>query len=126
VVARIYDPGRAEVYQRLGITTVATVKWTADQVLRRILPVGAEPDFRDPSGTVRVDQVPVPDAWVGHRTVAFEDQSSSRIAWIDRLGEGMLPHHETVLQEGDLLHLVMREENAAAAYAVLERGPEEQ
>ena len=34
VVARIYDPGRAEVYQRLGITTVATVKWTADQVLR--------------------------------------------------------------------------------------------
>jgi hypothetical protein len=41
VVARIYDPGRAEVYQRLGITTVATVKWTADQVLRRLLPVGA-------------------------------------------------------------------------------------
>src|SRR5262245_37927285 len=34
VVARIYDPGRAEVYQRLGIPTVATVKWTADQVLR--------------------------------------------------------------------------------------------
>ena len=28
VVARIYDPGRAEVYQRLGIPTVATVKWT--------------------------------------------------------------------------------------------------
>ena len=58
-------PGRAEVYQRLGITTVATVKWTADQVLRRLLPAGAEPDFRDPSGTIRVDQVPVPEAWVG-------------------------------------------------------------
>jgi trk system potassium uptake protein TrkA len=55
VVARIYDPGRAEVYQRLGITTVATVRWTADQVLRRILPAGAEPDFRDPSGTIRLD-----------------------------------------------------------------------
>ena len=50
VVARIYDPGRAEVYERLGIPTVATVKWTADQVLRRILPAGTEPDFRDPSG----------------------------------------------------------------------------
>ena len=62
VVARIYDPGRAEVYQRLGITTVATVKWTADQVLRRILPAGAEPDFRDPSGTIRVDQVLGPRA----------------------------------------------------------------
>ena len=38
VVARIYDPGRAEVYQRLGIPTVATVRWTADQMMRRLLP----------------------------------------------------------------------------------------
>ncbi|GAA4128937.1 TrkA family potassium uptake protein [Nocardioides fonticola] len=125
VVARIYDPGRAEVYQRLGITTVATVKWTADQVLRRLLPAGAEPDFRDPSGTIRVDQVPVPPAWIGHRTVIFQEQSRSRIAWIDRLGEGMLPSRESVLQEGDYLHLVMREDTADHAYAVLSAGPEE-
>ena len=126
VVARIYDPGRAEVYQRLGITTVATVKWTADQVLRRMLPAGAEPDFRDPSGTIRVDQIPVPGAWIGQRTVQMQEQSKVRIAWIDRLGEGMLPHRDTVIQEGDLLHLVIREENAAHAYEVLDRGPEEQ
>lgn len=125
VVARIYDPGRAEVYQRLGITTVATVKWTADQVLRRLLPVGAEPDFRDPSGTIRVDQVPVPPLWIGHRTIELQEQSKVRIAWIDRLGEGMLPTRETVIQEGDLLHLVMREENAAGAYSIFDRGPEE-
>ena len=125
VVARIYDPGRAEVYQRLGITTVATVKWTADQVLRRLLPVGAEPDFRDPSGTIRVDQVPAPVSWVGRRTVDFQAASRSRIAWIDRLGEGMLPTRDSVIQEGDLLHLVMREENAGAAYQVINEGPED-
>ncbi len=125
VVARIYDPGRAEVYQRLGITTVATVKWTADQVLRRILPAGAEPDFRDPSGTIRVDQVPVPEVWVGHRTIDFQLQTKCRIAWIDRLGEGMLPDRESVIQEGDLIHLVMREENAAVAFKVIQHGPEE-
>jgi trk system potassium uptake protein TrkA len=124
VVARIYDPGRAEVYQRLGITTVATVKWTADQVLRRILPAGAEPDFRDPSGTIRLDQVPVNDAWVGHRTVKFQEQSGSRIAWIDRLGEGMLPQRDTVIQEGDILHVVMREANADRVYTVFNEGPE--
>jgi trk system potassium uptake protein len=125
VVARIYDPGRAEVYQRLGITTVATVKWTSDQILRRLLPAGAEPDFRDPSGTIRVDQVPAPVAWVGHRTVDFQAASKSRIAWIDRLGEGMLPTSDSVIQEGDLLHVVMREENAAGAYQVIHEGPEE-
>ncbi len=43
VVARIYDPGRAEVYQRLGIPTVATVRWTSDQMIRRLLPKGATP-----------------------------------------------------------------------------------
>ena len=126
VVARIYDPGRAEVYQRLGITTVATVKWTADQVLRRLLPVGAEPDFRDPSGTVRVDQVPVPAGWIGQLASFFEEESKSRIAWIDRLGAGMLPTRDTVIQEGDLLHLVMREENASHAYSTFDNGPEEQ
>ena len=125
VVARIYDPGRAEVYQRLGITTVATVKWTADQVLRRMLPAGAEPDFRDPSGTIRVDHIPAPGSWIGHRTVDFQMQSKSRIAWIDRLGEGMLPTRDSVIQEGDILHVAMREENAATAYQVIDSGPDE-
>ena len=125
VVARIYDPGRAEVYQRLGITTVATVKWTADQVLRRLLPVGAEPDFRDPSGTIRVDQLPAPESWIGHRTVDFQMQSKGRIAWIDRLGEGMLPHRESVLQEGDVIHLAMREADAAEVFDVIAAGPDE-
>ncbi len=124
VVARIYDPGRAEVYQRLGITTVATVKWTADQVLRRLLPVGAEPDFRDPSGTIRVDAVLVNESWTGRRTVQFQEQSGCRIAWIDRLGEGILPTRESMLQEGDLMHLVMREENAQRVLDVFARGPE--
>jgi trk system potassium uptake protein TrkA len=124
VVARIYDPGRAEVYQRLGIPTVATVKWTADQVLRRLLPAGTEPDFRDPSGTVRLDSITVNELWIGQRTVLFQEQSGCRIAWIDRLGEGMLPTRESVLQENDMLHLVMREENVERVFTVFERGPE--
>jgi len=125
VVARIYDPGRAEVYQRLGITTVATVRWTADQIVRRLLPAGAEPNYRDPSGTTRLDAVTPTEAWIGQRTVAFQEQSGSRIAWIDRLGEGMLPTRQSVIQEGDLLHLVMREENADKVYSVINSGPEQ-
>ena len=65
------------------------------------------------------------DVWIGQRTVRFQEQSGSRIAWIDRLGEGMLPKRDTVIQEGDLLHLVMREESADRVRAVFERGPEE-
>src|SRR5580765_9116218 len=64
VVARIYDPRRAEIYQRLGIPTVATVRWTADQMLRRLLPAGAEEHWRDPSGTVVLAEVHLSPAWV--------------------------------------------------------------
>ena len=63
-------------------------------------------------------------AWVGRQTLAFQDQSGSRIAWIDRLGEGVLPTQTSVLQEGDVMHLVMREGSADRVFAAFHRGPE--
>src|SRR5258708_33783605 len=57
VVARIYDPRRAEVYQRLGIPTVATVRWTADQMLGKLLPEGAEPLCRHPTAAAGLAEV---------------------------------------------------------------------
>src|SRR4028119_1673249 len=59
VIARIYDPGRAEIYQRLGIPTVATVRWTADQMVRRLFPTGVQALWRDPSGVVDLVEVHV-------------------------------------------------------------------
>src|SRR5688500_8997953 len=105
VAARIYDPRRAEVYQRLGIPTVATVRWTANQMLRRLLPEGAEPLWRDPSGTVRLAEVHMDDGWVGHRVHRLEEAAGVKVAFLTRLGEGLLPTQDTVLQEGDLVHV---------------------
>jgi trk system potassium uptake protein len=106
VAARIYDPRRAEVYQRLGIPTVATVRWTADQMLRRLLPEGAEALWRDPTGAVELAEVAYDPAWVGEKTHAIEESVRARIAFITRLGEAMLPGPGTVLQEGDVLHVI--------------------
>ena len=105
VVARIYDPGRAEVYQRLGIPTVATVKWTSDQMLRRLLPQGHVPELVDPSGHVVIAEVTVNPAWVGRRLTALEAATGARAAYLTRLGSGILPGADTVFQEGDLLHV---------------------
>ncbi|MGN6634857.1 MAG: potassium channel family protein, partial [Oryzihumus sp.] len=80
VVARIYDPGRAEVYQRLGIPTVATVRWTADQMLRRLLPQGSVPEHTDPSGQILIADVPVHAGWVGRRITELESVTSARVA----------------------------------------------
>jgi trk system potassium uptake protein TrkA len=125
VVARIYDPGRAEVYERLGIPTVATVTWSADQVLRRLVPEDAEPLWRDPSGTVRVDQIPAPVPWVGHTVLDLQNHTGSRVAFLTRLGSGMIPDRDTVIQEGDLLNLFLLEERTATVHAALADGPKE-
>ncbi|MFI9273863.1 potassium channel family protein [Kitasatospora sp. NPDC052896] len=125
VAARIYDPRRAEVYQRLGIPTVATVRWTADQMLRRLLPSGAEPLWQDPSGTVQLAEVPFAAGWVGHRVSTLEEASGTRVAFVTRLGEGVLPTPQMVLQEGDLVQVMLRRADLAAVEAVFAKGPEE-
>jgi trk system potassium uptake protein TrkA len=125
VVARIYDPGRAEVYQRLGIPTVATVRWTADQILRRLLPHGAEPEWRDPSGSIRIAVIGAPEKWVGRRLTELE-ALGTRVAFLTRLGEGVMTTPEMVLQDGDLLHLVIAENEADQVEAAIAAGPEDQ
>ena len=109
VAARIYDPRRAEVYQRLGIPTVATVRWTADQMLRRVLPDGAEPLWRDPSGKIVLAEIAFASSWVGEKASALEDAAHTRIAFISRLGEAMTCPPGTVLQEGDVVHVIAPE-----------------
>jgi trk system potassium uptake protein len=109
VVARIYDPRRAEVYQRLGIPTVATVAWTADQMLRRLLPEGAESLWRDPTGAVVLAEVAYADAWLGEKVCDLESAAGVRIAFITRLGEAVIPGPNLVLQEGDVVHVVAKE-----------------
>lgn len=125
IVARIYDPGRAEVYERLGVPTVATVTWAADQVLRKLLPAGEDPLYRDPTGEIRADQVFVPGAWVGRTVAALEEATGARVAFVTRFGSGEIPTQRTVLQEGDVMHLFSRDTASDAVFAVLDRGPEE-
>src|SRR5271156_6288938 len=65
VVARIYDPRRAEIYQRLGIPTVATVTWTIDQVRRQLLPATLHPEWWGSSGHMALLDRSLPDNWAG-------------------------------------------------------------
>ncbi|MGH3471894.1 MAG: potassium channel family protein [Nocardioidaceae bacterium] len=124
VVARIYDPRRAAVYQRLGIPTVATVRWTSDQVLRSLLPEGSEPEWRDPSGKLRMVELRCPEDWVGHK-IRELDELGARVAFLSRLGEGAMAEPDLVIQDGDVLHVVMKESGADAVDAAIAAGPEE-
>lgn len=105
VVARIYDQGRAAVYERLGIPTVATVKWTVLQVLRRLLPEGSEPVWRDPTGDARLLQVHVHNGWVGRRIKELSAIADCPIPFVLRVGRGIVPDRNTIYQDGDLIYV---------------------
>ncbi len=124
VVARIYDHRRAEVYQKLGIPSVATVRWTSDQVLRRLMPQGTLTEWRDPTGHVVVVEVAVNPDWVGRRLLDLEQAAGARAAYVTRIGEAIVPGHDTVVQEGDLIHVIMREEHLGHVERVFGGPPE--
>jgi len=119
VVARIYDPRRAEVYQRLGITTVATVRWTADQILRRMIPRGAESEYTDSSGMVSLCELDVHPGWVGRSIRTVQRDTRARVAFLTRRGEGYIPYPDDLLQENDLVHMLIETPNINDVQRVL-------
>lgn len=124
VVARIYDPGRAEIYQRLGIPTVAAVRWSADQVLRRILPEQhLAGDYREPSGRLVLAEVDVDEGWIGHSLAAIEAAAGIRIAFLTRFGEGTLPVPGTAYQEGDTVHAMVALDRTSEIARILAKAP---
>jgi trk system potassium uptake protein TrkA len=107
VVARIYDPRRAAIYQRLGIPTVATVAWTTDQVLRRLLPGDHAASWTDSSGQVALVERDLPPSWAGRPLSQLEEPGRCKLVSVTRLGSARIFDSELVGQEGDILHLVV-------------------
>jgi trk system potassium uptake protein TrkA len=125
VVARIYDPRRAEIYQRLGIPTVATVTWTIDQVRRRLLPDEDVGDWTDPSGHVTLLDRSLPDAWAGRRLSDLEEPGRLSLVAVTRSGVPRLDARELVGQEGDVLHVAVMNDARHDLDALLEKGEDE-
>lgn len=125
VVARIYDPRRAMIYQRLGIPTVATVSWTTDQVLRRLVPVdGASGhDWIDPTAKICVVERTLPDAWAGHKLDELSEPGEFWLTAITRFGAAEVVGKKAIGQESDLVHFVVAVDAIDALEARLEEGP---
>src|SRR5919199_2049687 len=122
VVARIYDEKRAEVYERMGIPSVATVPWTVNRLLRELLSVKVSELWREPTGQVLLMRVTVTEPWVGKRLAELEAASGARAAWLVRYGEAQLPTPSTVLQDGDQIVVAVTDEIAARLDEVVQKG----
>ncbi len=124
VVARIQDPRRAAIYQRLGIATVASVAWATDQVMRRLNPEAHTVEWTDANGAVSMIEVSLPDAWAGHKLSELSVGDQYRVVAISRGGSGRLATEDVIGQDGDVLHVMVQRDARAELDALLDHGPE--
>ena len=122
VVARISDPKRAEIYERLGIATVATVKWTSDRILRRILPDLPAVEWTDPSSSVVLIERTLPDSLVGEKVLELEIKGA-RISALRRLSAAVIPDSKTLVQQGDIAYFTVEKDSINSLDEFLKRGP---
>ena len=121
VVARISDPKRAEIYERLGIATVATVKWTSDRILRRILPDLPAVEWSDPSSSVVLVERTLPDSLVGEKVLELEIKGA-RISALRRLSAAVIPDSKTLVQQGDIAYFTVEKDSVNSLDEFLKRG----
>ncbi|AOZ72673.1 potassium transporter TrkA [Boudabousia tangfeifanii] len=126
VVARIYDPQRAVLYQRLGIPTVGTVKYTTSEMLQRMIPSESDVIFNDAPSDMQIVHEEVNEEWTGIRITEFEREFGTKVAFLRRLSEGVIPDELTVFQEGDEVFFAVHESARVAAVRGLQRTPQKE
>ena len=112
VVARIYDPRRASIYERLGIATVATVAWTSQRVLQQIVGFDTNPNWIDPTASFSIIERRTPPSAAGLTVAGLESQCGGRVVLVGRVGEASIPQPTLLLQQDDVLHVVVPVGNA--------------
>jgi trk system potassium uptake protein TrkA len=125
VVARIQDPRRAAIYERLGIPTVAQVAWATEQVMRRLFPDETVHEWSDVSGQLSLVEKALPDVWAGKKLAALGEPGRFRVTAVTRAGEATMAGPDMVGQEGDILHVIVAKQHLEALEARLESGEDE-
>lgn len=105
VVARIYDPRRAQIYQRLGIQTIASVRWTTDQIVRFLLPDDIPIEYTVDNGEVVVTAIQAPSELVGKDAKGVDSPGRRRLVAVSRFGVPRVPEADLTIQDGDILYI---------------------
>ena len=116
VVARIYDPQRATIYERLGLTTIASARWTAEAVLRELLPESNRVEGSvgpGGSGDVVMVALTVPGHVHAAPVSKIELPGKAVLVAISRGGSTALPVPGAVVEGGDLVHLAVHRDGVA-------------
>src|SRR5712691_9618141 len=107
VIARLYDPRRAEIYERLNIPTVASVRGAAQQI--QFLLFHGKEEMRDSvaGGSLLHYALEVPDHLIGKPVASVEADGRVDVSAVERGGAGFLPTRGSTFQKGDIAHFLV-------------------
>jgi trk system potassium uptake protein len=120
VIARIFDPRRAEIYERLNIPTVATTTWGVKQIQLMILHTGKEVRESLGGGQLLRVRVPVPAHLVGKSVSSLNIDGRIQVGGISRGGKGFIPTADSTMQDGDFLIVMISKDSMDELDASLE------
>jgi len=107
VVARIFDPRRADIYRRLGITTVSSVSWAANEIASLVLHQEFVRDLTLGDGEVQFVQLSVPPRLVGRTVDDLTIPGEVLVVAVVRSGKSFIPMPGVALHDGDVLELAV-------------------
>ncbi|MEV0937596.1 TrkA family potassium uptake protein [Streptomyces phaeochromogenes] len=103
VLARIYDPRRADIYREFGIPTIASVRWTVHQIHQMLLHRHLSPEISFGNGETLLHRSELPDYLTGRRLTEFDVDGEIRVVEVTRGGHSLVPAHSTTARPGDLV-----------------------
>lgn len=107
VVARVYDPGKAEIYRRLGLQTIAPVTWGINQIADLISYSPLETVVSLGSGQVSLVRAQIPPLLVGRTAKELTVPSEIQVVAVSRGGTTFLPTLGTLFQQGDIVDVAV-------------------
>ena len=107
VVARLYDPRRAEIYQRLGLLTISSTTWGAERIRELLTHSELDPIMAFGSGEVSLHTIETPPRLIGRIVKDLTIMGEVHVIAITRQGHAFLPQSGSQFQSGDLIHLAI-------------------
>jgi trk system potassium uptake protein len=110
VIARIYDPRRAEIYEKLNIPTVATTTWGVKQIMLMLTHPREEIKESLAGGDLFRIRLTVPEHLVGSSVGQLNVEGKIMVVGVDRGGHGFIPVASSTFQDGDIAQLILQKD----------------
>jgi trk system potassium uptake protein TrkA len=111
VVARIYDPRRAEIYRRIGIPTVATVQWASAEIYDQVFHGIEHTELAIGDGDMVILRLEIPAELAGTKVSALGEEGRAMVVAVDRMGGAVIPADDLTFQQGDVAHVIVRRDS---------------